>query len=149
MTNAPLPTELHPRLIVDGVDKAISFYQAAFGAELVERFVMSGIVVHAAIRIGRSVVSMAEQVPDWKLLAPPTVGGSSVLLYVTLPDPDATCSRFVELGGEVVIAIKDRPYGKREGRVRDPFGHLWVLSRPIETLNNPEIQRRLDSQEAK
>ena len=28
-------------------------------------------------------------------------------------------------------AIKDRPYGTREGRIRDPFGHLWILSQQV------------------
>jgi len=32
---------------------------------------------------------------------------------------------------EVVVPIEDRPYGKREGRLRDPFGHLWILSQQI------------------
>lgn len=32
---------------------------------------------------------------------------------------------------EIVIPIKDRPYGKREGRLCDPFGHLWILSQQV------------------
>ena len=39
-----------------------------------------------------------------------------------------TGARMTEHGGEVVIPIADRPYGKREGRIRDPFGHLWIVS---------------------
>ncbi len=34
----------------------------------------------------------------------------------------------VRLGGALVIPVENRPYGKRQGRVRDPFGHLWVIS---------------------
>jgi PhnB protein len=45
---------------------------------------------------------------------------------------------------EVVIPIQDRFYGKREGRVRDPFGHLWVLSRPIAKRRDEETQCRLE-----
>lgn len=51
----------------------------------------------------------------------------------------------VERGARVVVEIKDRPYGKREGRVRDPFGHLWVLSATIEQLTPSEIERRFNS----
>jgi len=32
---------------------------------------------------------------------------------------------------DVVVPNKDRPYGKREGRIRDPFGHLWILSQQV------------------
>jgi PhnB protein len=53
------------------------------------------------------------------------------------------CARVVEHGGTVIIPIEDRVYGKREGRVRDPFGHLWILSRTSEQLTDAEVQRRL------
>jgi PhnB protein len=67
------------------------------------------------------------------------------LLHFTVADPDAGCARAVERGAEVVIPINDRPCGKREGRVRDPCGHLCVLGRSIEALTAEEIQRRLAS----
>lgn len=139
-----IQTEILPRLVIARVDDAIAFYQAVFDAEPLERFVdADGVVVHAAIRIGTSIVTMAEEMKSWKLLAPDAVGGSPVLLYLTLPDPDSACARMVARDGEVIIPIADRPYGKREGRVRDPFGHVWVLSRPTESLRHDEIQRRL------
>lgn len=144
MTHTDVRTELHPRLVIDRVDDAITFYREAFGAELIERFAdSSGIVVHAAIRIGASIVSMTQEVEEWQLLGPTAIGGSAVLLHLTLADPDAACARAVERGAVVVISIEDRPYGKREGRLRDPFGHLWILSRPTESLSASEIQRRL------
>ena len=43
------------------------------------------------------------------------------------------------------MEIKDRPYGKREGRIRDPFGHLWVLSTTVGQLSPTEIERRVNS----
>jgi PhnB protein len=125
MTHTDIKTEIHPRLVIARVDDAIGFYQAALGAELVERYVDSkGVVVHAAIRLGPSILSIAQEVEAWQLLGPTTIGGSPVLLHLTVPDPDAACSRMIARGAVVVIPIKDRPYGKREGRVRDPFGHL-------------------------
>jgi uncharacterized glyoxalase superfamily protein PhnB len=146
MINLDVLTEVQPRLVIDRVDDAVTFYRDAFGGELVERFVdSSGVVVHVAIRIGTSVVSIAQEMKSWQLIGPTAVGGSPVLLHLTIADPDAACARAVERGAEVVIPIKDRPYGKREGRLRDPFGHLWVLSRPIESLSADEIQRRLAS----
>jgi uncharacterized glyoxalase superfamily protein PhnB len=92
-------TELHPRLIVERADEAIAFYEAAFGAELIERFAQpDGLVVHAALRVGASILSLAEQLPAWKPLAPSAIGGSPVLVHITLPDPDAACARMVERG---------------------------------------------------
>ena len=122
-------TDLHARLVVEDADRAIAYYETTLGAELLERFTESdGRVVHARLGIGGGEISMAEQVPDWGLLGPGALGGSAVLLHLTVADCDAVGDRMVAQGGEVVIPIADRPYGKREGRIRDPFGHLWILS---------------------
>ncbi|SRR6266498_279748 len=124
-------TAIQPRLVVPRVDEAVVFYQASFGAKLIEHVVdPNGVVVHAAILIGTSVVTMAEEVGAWRLLAPSSIGGSPVLLHLTVPDPDAASARMIENGAEVVVPIENRPWGRREGRVRDPWGHLWILSRP-------------------
>ena len=58
-------------------------------------------------------------------------------------DPDRTAAAMTDAGAEVVISIDDRPWGKREGRVADPHGHLWILSKPIEEVSDAEIRRRL------
>jgi PhnB protein len=143
MVSTEVRSEIQPRLVIERVDDAIAFYRATFGAEPIERYVdASGVVVHAAIRIGTSIVTMAEEVKAWKLLGPSAIGGSPVLLHLTLHDPDAACARATERGGAVVVPIQDRPWGKREGRIRDPFGHLWILSCPIKA---PSARRDPDS----
>jgi uncharacterized glyoxalase superfamily protein PhnB len=140
-----IPT-LTPRLIVEKVDDAIEFYRATLDAELIERYALTnGVVVHAALRLGRSIFSLAERVDDWGLLSPGAIGGSPVLLRLECESPDAIASCMIERGASVIIEIKDRPYGKREGRIRDPFGHLWLLSTTIEALTPAEIERRLNT----
>lgn len=135
---------LEPRLIIDDVDAALDFYGKALGASRLERFAdPSGRVVHAAMKIGNSILTMAQQVVDWGLIAPDNLAGSPVLLHLTVPDPDETAQAMVNLGAEVIIDIEDRPYGKREGRIRDPFGHAWILSKTIEELTAEQIQKRL------
>jgi len=37
----------------------------------------------------------------------------------------------VEGGATVIVSIEDRPWGKRQGRIRDPFGHLWLISQDL------------------
>ena len=144
-TELSIPS-LAPRLIVEKVDDAIEFYKATLDAELVERYALTnGVVVHAELRVGRSTFSLAQRVDEWGLLSPDAIGGSPVLLRLEAQSPDAIASRMVERGARVIIEIKDRPYGKREGRIRDPFGHLWVLSATIEQLTPAETERRLNS----
>ena len=144
MTDTNEPISLEARLIVGDVDAALAFYRDVFDAVRLERFSdQSGRVVHAAMKVGKSVFTMAQEVTAWGLVSPEASGGASVLLHLTVPDPDTVASKMVALGGKVVITVEDRPYGKREGRVLDPFGHAWILSKTIEDLTEDEIRERL------
>jgi len=55
--------------------------------------------------------------------------GASLLTHPT--DCDMVAEKMVAEKADVVVPNKDRPYGKREGRIRDPFGHLWILSQQV------------------
>lgn len=136
---------LTPRLIVRGADAAISFYEAALGAQLVERFADPGLgkVVHALLKLGEDHFSLADEHEDWGLLSAHTLECSPMLLSLEVEDADAAAEAMVKHGATVVIALADRFYGKREGRLRDPFGVLWILSQPLETLSDDEIRRRM------
>ena len=143
--NVP-PARLTPRLVVKGAAEAIDFYVAALGAKVLERFEdpnLDGLVVHAALQIGEHVMSLAGEHREWGNHAPPSLGGSPVLLHLDVADADAVGASMEAHGAEVVIPIADQFYGKREGRLRDPFGHLWVVSHPLEKLSDEEIERRM------
>jgi uncharacterized glyoxalase superfamily protein PhnB len=130
--------DLHPRLVIEGVDEAIAYYETTLGATLLERFADDkNRVVHARVGIGNSHISMTEQVQEWGLLSPRSLQGSAVLIHLTIADCDEIGTRMVENGGEVVIPIANRPWKKREGRIRDPFGHLWILSTPL-SMTEPQ-----------
>jgi len=135
---------LYPRLIVGEPDKALEFYQRTLDAEIIERFTdREQRVVHAAFSVADAVVSVAQAVPEWGLIDPLRLGGSPCLLHLSVDDPDRSIARMTVSGGRLVIAVADRPWGKREGRVADPSGHLWILSRTIEDVSAEEIRRRL------
>ncbi len=131
--SAPLsPRAVFPRLIVRGADAAIEFCQHSFGAELVERFAEpDGLVGYARLTLGEFSLALSEEMPDWGWISPLSLGGSPVLIQLELEDCDMVAEKMLEAKAEVVIPIKDRPYGKREGRIRDPFGHLWILSQQL------------------
>jgi PhnB protein len=132
MPAPPNPRGFFPRLIVRDVDAAIEFCQNAFGAELVERFAEpDGRVGFAKLTLGDFQLSLSEEVAEWGWISPMSLGGSTVLTQLELEDCDMVAEKMVAERAEVVIPIKDRPHGKREGRVRDPFGHLWILSQQV------------------
>jgi PhnB protein len=146
MSKNKLP-RLEPRLVVDGADKAIDFYKRALGAEEVARFEDDkiGKIVHAEIRIGDNSVLLTDEGKEWGNFAPTSLDGSPVLMYLCVEDADATGKRMTDAGAEVVVPIEDRFYGAREGRIRDPFGHLLIISQQIREMTNEEIQKGVDT----
>ncbi|MFB8103676.1 MULTISPECIES: VOC family protein [Streptomyces] len=120
---------LTPRLIVPDPDTASTYYQKAMGAEEVFRAQDdSGRVMVVVLQIGGSPLTLSPAVTEWGWLSPEDVGGSPVLLEAEFTDQDAVAERMVAGGGTVVVPVENRPYGKREGRLRDPFGHLWIIT---------------------
>jgi uncharacterized glyoxalase superfamily protein PhnB len=117
---------LRPRLVVDGAARAIAYYAEVLGAEEIARFEdPSGKIVHAELAIGASRLTLKDQ--DGVDPAPPTLGGSPVLLMLDVDDVDALGERMVAAGGKVVFEIGDHEDG-RGGRILDPFGHAWMIS---------------------
>lgn len=120
---------IRPRLIVQDVDTAVAYYERHLGAAPGARYAEpSGLVVHAEVRIGDSTIALAQAYDEYRLYSPESTPSSPVLLTLTVADASAVGAAMVEGGATVIVTIEDRPWGKREGRIRDPFGHLWVIS---------------------
>jgi PhnB protein len=140
-----IPTRLHLRLVVDDAAAALDFYVAALGGrELVRYAEPSGTIVHAEVEVGESVFSVTQS--DGKVnRSPSEFGGSPVLCHLQVPDADARAAAMVANGATVLIPVGDQYYGSRDGRLQDPFGHLWLLSQPLGELSPQEIQARVES----
>jgi len=145
-TDVTTPISVVPRLVVSDPDSAAEFYRVALGAEVLARFTMpDGTVTNTDLAIGAAPLSLTSEVEEWGLLGPLTIGGSPVLLKLTMADARQIRDRMVDAGAEEVVAVEDRPYGRCEGRVHDPFGHLWIVSHVTENLTDDEIRRRIDA----
>lgn len=123
-------TELAPRLIVSAGDAALDFYAQAFDSKPCDQAYDDGRLVNGHVLVGSTLVGVTEEDGSHNR-SPLTIGGTPVVLSLTVPDVDAAAARFLEAGGEVVIPVDDRPYGRRDGRLRDPFGHLWILGQQL------------------
>ena len=145
----PVPEGLHTvvtRLVVDGAVNALEFYQRAFGAEVpFEPYTApDGKVVHAQMRIGDSVVYVTDEGDDGNGVAPTSVDGRvTAIMALHIPDVDRLWEQAVAAGCEVVYPLADQFYGDRGGRLRDPFGHQWMLSTHIEDVERDEMDRRM------
>lgn len=135
-------TTLTPRLVVPDVDAARSFYTAVFDAVPGLRLeAPDGTVPHAELTMAGLTLSLTQAGPDAP--DPARLGGSPVILTL-LCDPDAVAARAVAEGATMVFPVEDRFYGMRDGRMRDPFGHLWLLTRPLEHLDEAALQERME-----
>ena len=135
-----------PYITVVGAGAAIEFYRQAFGAvETGPRLTApDGSIVHCEIRIGDSVIMLAEHNPDFGTAEPHSLGGTPVRLALQVDDADATVEAATRAGARVVVPVGDQFYGHRAGRVEDPFGHVWIVTQEIEALSQEEMQRRMD-----
>ena len=132
-----------PYLIVKGAGEAIEFYKRAFGAtEMLRMADPQGRVGHAEIKIGDSVIMLADEHPAMGYRGPRSLGGSSVSILLYLEDVDGVFERAVKAGAKVQRAVADQFYGDRSGTLEDPFGHVWTVATHVEDVPPEEMHRR-------
>ena len=123
-----LPT-LTPHLVCADASAAIEFYRQAFGAEEVMRLPMpDGKLGHAMLRIGDSMLMLADEFPEWDSLSPTSLHGSPVTIHLSVPDVDERFALAIEAGASVRMEPADMFWGDRYGVLIDPFGHHWALA---------------------
>jgi PhnB protein len=128
----PIPDHLHtvtPRLAVPG-EAAIDFYASAFGAERLGEVFRGpdGELIHAEIRVGDSVVMLTGESDEARS---PGDGPVTAIMATYWEDVDSAWERALAAGADVIYPLADQFYGERGGRLRDPFGHQWMLSKVI------------------
>jgi PhnB protein len=148
MAVKPIPDGYHsvtPYLIMRDAARAIDFYKRALGAVELFRFDAPGDKIgHAEIRIGDSVIMLADEYPDMGYRGPQSIGGSAVSLMIYVDDADTQFKRAVEAGAKVKQELKDQFYGDRSGTIEDPFGHVWTIATHKEDLSSEEVMRRAE-----
>ena len=143
---SPIPPghpAVSPYLIVDDASRALEFYRKAFGAtELMRHAGPGGKIGHAEVRIGDSIVMLADEHPEVNARGPKAFGGSPVRLHVYVRDVDAVARQAIAAGAKVVQPVQDQFYGDRNGTLEDPFGHEWHISTHIEDVSPAELRKR-------
>ncbi|GAA1252918.1 hypothetical protein GCM10009609_15290 [Pseudonocardia aurantiaca] len=118
-------TGLRPRLVVDGADAALDFYARALGGTVSERHTgADGRVVHSLVTAGPARFAVKDAGDGDPA---PSGDGVPVIMSLEVDDADAVAARMLAAGATVIYEIADRGYGYG-GRLRDPFGHQWMIS---------------------
>jgi PhnB protein len=133
-----------PYLIVGDAAGALAFYKKAFGAEELMRVAAPrGKIGHAEIRIGDSVIMLADEYPDMNARGPHAFGGSPVSIHLYVEDVDTVARQAIAAGATVVRPVQDQFYGDRSGSFTDPFGHSWHVATHKEDLTPEELDKRV------
>ena len=123
-------SSLAPLLSVRGGARAVEFYRAAFGAEVLHRVDDPDGAVVAQLSADGAEFWVSDESPEHGNFSPPSLGGATMRIILTVPDPDAAFARALGAGAQQVTAVEEA-YGWRVGRVVDPFGHHWEIGRPL------------------
>jgi PhnB protein len=145
MSVKPIPDGYHtitPYLTVRDAERAIKFYEQAFGAK--NRGAMKGPdgkVMHAELIIGDSIIMLADEFPHAGAVSPETIGGSATGLHIYVEDVDSSFDRAVKAGATVDMPVADMFWGDRYGKLKDPFGHKWSIATHTADLSMEEMDR--------
>lgn len=143
------PNEIHEvfaYLRVADSAAAMRFYAEAFGASEIFRLTEpSGRIGHAEMRLGPAVLMLCDPFPEYGLDAPTSGGDIGCSIHLHVDDADGMAARAVAAGATVLMPPTDQFYGERSCRLRDPFGHTWLVGHEIEKLTPAQMQQRYDA----
>lgn len=143
----PVPDGYHnvtPYLFVRGAGGAIDFYKKVFGAtEIMRLSGPIGQVMHAELKIGDSIVMLADENPKMGAMSPRTAGGISVSLHLYTENVDDVVQKAVDAGAKLLRPVQNQFYGDRSGTLIDPFGHMWSVSTHVEDVSAEEMKKRM------
>lgn len=142
----PIPRGFHsvtPYLVVNDAARAIDFYQRAFGAKQTVRMDgPDGKVGHAELTIGDSKIMISDEMPQSGCRAPRSLGGTTVGIFLYVPNVDSVFNQALSAGGRVDTPVADMFWGDRYGKLTDPFGHQWSLATHKEDVAPAEMKKR-------
>jgi PhnB protein len=122
--------------------RAIDFYKSVFGATEIMRMPgPGGIIMHAELRIGDSVIFINDEIPG-VAAAPSGSSINPVYLFLYSEDVDSVCNRAVAAGSKVTMPVANMFWGDRYGKFNDPFGHSWGVATHVEDVAPEEMPRR-------
>src|SRR5919201_2806321 len=122
-------TSIHPELWVDTPREAVTFYEAAFGANVLHQ-VGDGDDIVAQLTVGEAAFWVAGTSTTMKRLSPRSIDGTTSRTLLVVEDPDGIVRQAVAAGATESSGVSNE-HGWRLGRIIDPFGHEWEIGTPV------------------
>lgn len=126
-----------PYLVVHKPEKVLDFAVKVLGAEIIEEVrTPDGVLNHGEFRIGSSIVMIGVASEQNKPFP--------CMLYVYVPDVDATYKHALEQNAKSLAEPQVMFYGDRMAGVEDDQGIIWWISTHVEDVSSEELQRRMN-----
>ena len=119
-----------PQLFINNGVTDISFYANAFGATENLRFNNDDGSLHVAeLSFNGCIFHLHEITANTYRFSPGKHNGITTLIGLFVPDVDAVMSNAIKAGAVEIDPAKDYEYGYRQGIIKDPFGHQWLIQK--------------------
>ncbi len=129
-----------PHIVVQGAEGAVAFYRDAFGAVEVDRIpTPDGRLMSVQLRVGDAVFHVADEFAEMGVLAPPTIGGTPVVLSLDAADAEAVFAQAVAAGAQVRQPLQEMFWGDLHGQLEDPYGHHWNISQHLRDVPHEQV----------
>lgn len=121
-----------PQLFIKNGVTDISFYERAFGAVELLRFNNDDGTLHVAeLSIDGAIFHIHEETKRTNLFNPEKHDGTTTLIGLFTNDVHGVIQRAVDAGATLVSPANDYEYGYRQGEIKDPFGHYWLIEKKL------------------
>jgi PhnB protein len=128
----PVTISVAPMLSVRNGAQAVEFYKTAFYAIEVYRMESPDGAVVSRLSIQGAEFWVSDESPEHSNFSPESLGGATVRIVLTVPNPDEVFKQAVNAGGKVVYPVEEA-YGWRLGRIVDPYGHHWEIGHELQS----------------
>jgi PhnB protein len=121
-----------PQLSIRSGVRDISFYTKAFGAIELQSWANDDGSVHVAeLSVDGAIFHLHEASPESGLFDPEKYNGTTTIIGLFVPDVDAVMNKAIAAGATELSPAQDYEYGYRQGKIKDPFGHQWLIEMKI------------------
>lgn len=126
------PTFFAPQLYIPAGVTDISFYEKAFAAVETMGFSNDDGSVHVAeLSIDGAIFHIHEEKQAAGQLSPQSSNGTTVIIGLFVSEVDEVMAKAIEAGATLMSPAQSYDYGYRQGEIKDPFGHLWMIEQRI------------------
>ena len=121
-----------PQLFIKGGVTDISFYEKAFGAIQLRKWMNGDGSIHVAeLSVGGAIFHRHEEKLSAGQFNRQHVSGTTTLVGLFVSNVDAVMAKAIAAGATVISPAQSYDYDYRQGTIQAPFGHVWLIETKI------------------